>query len=64
MTTKEKSVCDEESVNTVDTQFSSISNIQSEQTINAYGIKIAEALEVIELDEKAKTNTGSSTNLI
>jgi hypothetical protein len=25
------------------------------QTINAYGIKIAEALEVIEIDEKAKT---------
>jgi hypothetical protein len=53
-------------VNTVNTQFSSILNPLSEQTlgISAYGIRIAEALEVIELDEKAKNEASfnSTTN--
>jgi hypothetical protein len=47
----------------VDTQFSSHSNIQSVQTINAYAIKIAEAIEVIEIEEKVKTSS-SHSNLI
>lgn len=41
-------------MNSVDTLFSSISNIESVQTVNAYGIKIAEAMEVIEYEERAK----------
>lgn len=53
-------------MNTVNTQFSSILNPLSEQTlgISAYGIRIAEALEVIELDEKAKNEASfnSTTN--
>lgn len=48
----------------MDTQFSSISNIQSVQTINAYGIRIAEALEVIELDEQAKTSQTPTHSLM
>ena len=57
-----KPLNDDESLNTVDTQFSSISNIQSVQTINAYGIKIAEALEVIEIEERAKTQAEQHSN--
>jgi len=41
-------------MNSVDTLFSSISNIESVQTVNAYGIKIAEAMEVIEYEERVK----------
>lgn len=51
-------------MNTVDTQFSSNSNILSVQTINAYGIKIAEALEVIEIEEKQKTQAEQSATLL
>jgi hypothetical protein len=41
-------------MNSVDTLFSSISNVESTMTINAYGIKIAQAIEVIEHEERAK----------
>ena len=36
----------------------------SVQTINAYGIKIAEALEVIEIEEKQKTQNEQSATLL
>lgn len=50
----QKPSSNEDSLNTVDTLFSSISNVESTLTINAYGIKIAEAIEVIEYEEKEK----------
>eukprot|EP00347_Sterkiella_histriomuscorum_P000559 403375380 len=61
---KQKALNEDESVNTVDTQFSSNSNHLSIQTINAYGIKIAEALEVIEIEEKAKTQADQNTTIL
>ena len=37
----------EETLNTIDTLFSFVSDFENEHTINAYGIKIAQAIEVI-----------------
>ncbi|CDW81820.1 UNKNOWN [Stylonychia lemnae] len=61
---EKKKIANEDSYNTVDTQFSSNSNIQSVQTINAYAIKIAEAIEVIEIEEKVKTSSASSNYIL
>ncbi len=44
------------------TLFSSFSNVESTETINAYGIKIAEAVEVIEYEERTKNITSFESN--
>ena len=61
-----KSIRSDESVISVNTQFSLNLNPMSEQTlgISAYGIRIAEALEVIELDEKAKNEFSVNSNTV